>query len=461
MDRAPRSLPPIRAPDGQGHCSADLPAALVLDGSKRRRRNGRVRICNERTKLSTSSRCRVLSLQPFYGGSHKQFIDNWKLHSDLNWTELTLPDRFWKWRMRHSAIWFAEHIQSRVKGGEHWDVLVVTDMCNVAELRGLLVKQAPAVTCLPTVLYFHENQFAYPSRFAPGSLESKRDLHFAFTNFSSSLAADQLWFNSKYNRDSMLAGLRQQANHWPDHVPYPQIESLTHRSEIFPPGISIPQNSLGADRASRIGHARTGTPMHLIWAARWEHDKCPETLLKAMIGLREESIPFRISVLGQQFRQVPEAFERIQQEFPDQIVNWGWQESRVDFLRIVSTGDIFVSTAGHEFFGIAAAEAIALGLRPVLPGRLAYPELLCYLGLGSVDRYCYSTSSANRAEDADNLKQHLIGVDQMRRSNPEAWLIPELDLKRFRQALDWAQCSKVMDGRLCQIAADGHPADDR
>ena len=30
----------------------------------------------------------------------------------------------------------------------------------------------------------------------------------------------------------------------------------------------------------------------------------------------------------------------------------------------------------HEFFGISAAEAIAAGLFPILPNRLAYPELI-------------------------------------------------------------------------------------
>jgi len=44
-----------------------------------------------------------------------------------------------------------------------------------------------------------------------------------------------------------------------------------------------------------------------------------------------------------------------------------------DFLL---SGDVVVSAAGHEFFGMAIVEAIAAGAVPILPNRLSFPELI-------------------------------------------------------------------------------------
>ena len=44
-------------------------------------------------------------------------------------------------------------------------------------------------------------------------------------------------------------------------------------------------------------------------------------------------------------------------------------------MALLKQGDIVVSTADHEFFGIAVLEAVRAGCRPLLPGKLSYPEL--------------------------------------------------------------------------------------
>ena len=79
-------------------------------------------------------------------------------------------------------------------------------------------------------------------------------------------------------------------------------------------------------------------------------------------------------------------FEEIQNRFGDQIVRWGYQETRAEYWEALAEADIFVSTATHEFFGLSAAEAIAVGTRPLLPNRLAYPELLGYAVQNAADR---------------------------------------------------------------------------
>ncbi|MCW5209467.1 DUF3524 domain-containing protein, partial [Desulfobulbus sp. US1] len=50
---------------------------------------------------------------------------------------------------------------------------------------------------------FHENQFTYP-----GQQHDPGIFQFASVNFTSALCADRLAFNSRYNLETFLAGIR-------------------------------------------------------------------------------------------------------------------------------------------------------------------------------------------------------------------------------------------------------------
>ena len=79
----------------------------------------------------------VLALEPYHGGSHKAFLDGWSAHSRHTWDILGLPPNKWKWRMRHAAITFAREVTERVRAGQTWDLLFVSEMLNLAEFLGL------------------------------------------------------------------------------------------------------------------------------------------------------------------------------------------------------------------------------------------------------------------------------------------------------------------------------------
>jgi len=190
--------------------------------------------------------------------------------------------------MRHSAIEFAT--QLRKLDVAKYDLIFTTDMLNVAEFKGVSPK---SVSRLPVVVYFHENQVAYPCRFP-----DKRDLHFAFTNLTTALAADDLWFNSKYNLDSFTSGLQACANEWPDYPPDAAIREVERKAKIRHPGIDPPSDMV----PKQTDPAR---PLHILWCARWEFDKNPDALLAALRVLKTRQFQFQLSVIGQSFAKVP------------------------------------------------------------------------------------------------------------------------------------------------------------
>ena len=129
--------------------------------------------------------------------------------------------------------------------------------------------------------------------------------------------------------------------------------------------------------------------MRLLWSARWEHDKNPEEFFSALDILNQNGIEFRLDVVGEQFRDTPKVFDYAREKFADQIDRWGYRETREDYEQTLLDADVVVSTANHEFFGISMVEAIAAGAFPLLPDRLAYPEILDKASDHEVDRFLY------------------------------------------------------------------------
>ena len=79
------------------------------------------------------------------------------------------------------------------------DVILCNDMLSVADLRSFL----PAgIRDVPIVCYFHENQLTYPI-----PEEQERDFQYGMTNITSCLAADAVWFNSRFHREDFLAAV--------------------------------------------------------------------------------------------------------------------------------------------------------------------------------------------------------------------------------------------------------------
>jgi glycosyltransferase involved in cell wall biosynthesis len=360
----------------------------------------------------------ILALEPYYGGSHKAFLDGWSTASEHKWTIFSLAPYKWKWRMRHSAVTFAKQIRELLTEGQSWDLIFCSDMLNLAEFLGMA---DDTISALPKIVYFHENQLTYPVRF-----ESERDYQFAMTNMTTTLAADSVWFNSAFHRDSFLQALEIFLKKMPDYQPLDAINQITEKAQVHHPGISDIQ---------RQGPRETG-PVRILWAARWEHDKRPEDFFEALTILKSKGINFRISVIGEQFRDMPEIFESAHKTFAEHIDRWGFQQSRAEYEHALLEADIVVSTAEHEFFGISVVEAISAGAYPLLPNRLAYPEVLQVANNAGAIEFLYDGTVGNLAEKLENLIGKIVNEHPL----PQQLLACEL-VQRFK----WKNLAPVLD----------------
>lgn len=310
---------------------------------------------------------RVLAINPFHGGAHAAFLDGWAAHSRHRIDPLTLPPRRWKWRLRHGALTLARRLADHPTP----DLLWCTDMLDLAAFKAFA---PPAIRDRPTVAYFHENQLTYPVRDGAGRrVDEPADLQPAFTNFTTALAADAVWFNSDFHRRSFLDALCRWLGSMPDHRPLAEVDAVAGKSAVQHPGVAPPDPRRRNDAACPRPQPRP--PLHLVWAARWEHDKNPDLFFEALDELDRRGVGFIASVMGEVFAEQPPCFAAARRRLGDRVRRWGWQPDRRVYLESLAGADVFVSTADHEFFGLAAVEAAAEGCLCVLPRRLAYPEV--------------------------------------------------------------------------------------
>ena len=375
---------------------------------------------------------RVLYLEPFEAGSHAAFTRALTGADGAGWAEwtvLTLPGRHWKWRMRGSAAYFARAHADAL--AQRFDLVFASAYLPLAELVGL----CPALASTPRILYFHENQLAFPRR----DPEAERDLHYGFTQLISALAADRCVFNSAHNRDSFLTAATELLARMPDAVAPGWVEAIAERSEVLGLPLDLPE--VAAARLTGLPLAERGAGPLIVWNHRWEHDKDPDALVRIVDALIARGVRFRLAVCGQVFRSRPaslvEAEPRWRAALGDRLLAFGRLAERADYLALLTQAQIALSTAIHEFFGIAVLEAVHLGARPLVPDGLSYVELL-------PAEHRYADEAAAIAE-----------LERLCR----AWQAGELDLRGDRRTLTLAhERSRTLPRYhdLCKAVMAGH-----
>lgn len=309
----------------------------------------------------------VLALEPWYGGSHKNFLDGLVAHSRHTFRPLTMAARFWKWRMHGGAVTMARKALQTLQEGFRPDVVFATSMLN---LPAFLALTRPHLGDVPVVLFFHENQLTYP--LPPGQ---PRDATYGYINYLSCLAADHVVFNSQFHHDEFLEALPGLLKAFPDYTHLRTVREVRQKSSVLHLGMDLKAHDAFAP-ARPLRQAWPGKAPIVLWNQRWEYDKNPEAFFRLMNRLDDAGYPFRLILAGEHFEEQPFEFERAFERYAERILHYGYAEDFEEYSRLLHRADLLVSTAVHEFFGIAVLEAVYCGCHPLLPRRLSYPELI-------------------------------------------------------------------------------------
>jgi glycosyltransferase involved in cell wall biosynthesis len=255
--------------------------------------------------------------------------------------------------MRGGAVTLAEAVGELSSEGYRPDAVIVSDMIDLALFRQLTQRHWDSPF---TVLYMHENQLAYPS-------QKGTAVAFPWINWSSALAADEVWFNSRHHLDTFFDRLPGLFDRFPDGPHDGPVEEVRGKSVVMPVGVEV----------SAFSPAVRSGPARIVWNHRWEHDKRPDRFMKAVTALG--SLDFEIVLCGEERLGGDPARADFVADLGSRVV-WDGFADRFTYVDLLNGADIVMSTADHEFYGISVIEAIAAGCCPVLPNRLSYPELI-------------------------------------------------------------------------------------
>lgn len=309
---------------------------------------------------------KITIVEPFFTGSHAAWAAEYAACSRHQVEILSLPGRHWKWRMHGGAVALArQFLESSFQPG----LILATDMLDLTTF--LALTRARTASC-KTAVYFHENQLTYPWSPADADTTLNRDMHYAFINYASALAADTVFFNSAYHLKEFVGELPAFLRSMPDKRELATIETIRRKSSALPLGLDL--RRFDAFRPTE-GVGGGGPPL-VLWNHRWEYDKNPETFFRVLERLAAKGLDFRVAVLGESFASAPPVFREVRQRLGERIVQFGFAATFDDYARWLWQADILPVTSCHDFFGASVVQAVYCGCLPLLPRRLAYPEHL-------------------------------------------------------------------------------------
>ena len=303
---------------------------------------------------------KILIVEPFLTGSHKAWAEGYANHSTHKVKIISLPGRFWKWRMHGGSVTLGKRYD---KLNFQPDLILATDMLNLPVFQSLVKPECP------DAIYFHENQFTYPWSPNDEDVELQRDKHYGFINYSSALSADHIYFNSQFHFDSFFTGLEDFLRQFPDYREIQNIDKIRAKSSVLHLGMDLKKFD-----SYKVEKREDEIPL-ILWNHRWEYDKNPKEFFNVLIQLSKIGLEFNLAVLGEEFNEELACFTQARKTLEPHIVQFGFTDSFEEYAKWQWKADILPVTSIQDFFGASIMEAVYCQTMPLLPKRLTYPEL--------------------------------------------------------------------------------------
>lgn len=365
----------------------------------------------------------VLLLEPFFTGSHEVWARGWQANSRHDLYLLTQPGTHWRHRMMAASVPLAVATHEHVEAHGRPDVVVASDMVDLAGYLGLCRDQLVGV---PAVVYFHENQLTQPA--SPNGVGGLRDRHLGWTNWRTLLAADEVWFNSYWQRDSMTDALEELLSAGPaGDDQRPLLAGSRHKFRVRPVGCDL------LELLDNRGPRDVAEDPLVVWNHRWSHDKGLDVAVASMRAVASQGVRFRVAVVGTDDHHDPARGDKLLAPLGERVVHRGWMEPE-SYRGLLCEADVVVASARQENFGISVVEAVAAGCVPVVPDALAYPE--------SIDDpwFRYPPGRLTTA-----LRDTILGLEEYR----NRCAAMRESLRRF----DWSTVAPADDEALAELVA--------
>lgn len=300
----------------------------------------------------------VLYVESYGSGSHLRMVDSLRSHSRHRIYPLIAGPDHWRWRYATAHYDLVPKLASNINAGNRPDLIVLSGPMNVGALIAALPQDYRGV---PRVAYFHESQWTYPS---PSNADTG---HLLVSHLDALFLCDEAWFNSAFHRDTFRQAALEHPSLRMRRLARNVISDRWQTTRVvYPPvAFQIPDQQRAASTQKQ----------RILWSARWEFDKRPDLFTSAIRALARRRNDFELVLLTPGSLPSPDADPRLSSLDPFIAIR-GPLVARNDYEAAVRSCDVFVSTADHEFFGMAAIEAAMAGALPILPDALAYPETL-------------------------------------------------------------------------------------